>query len=169
MKRFLRLFSALILLAFAAMIIAGIAARFSDGPIGPFAGGPFERGERVERSLKNWDVYRGVREADLQLEQPPRSRRVWIIVDDGNLYVPAGFIKSVPFWKQWPHEAMENGRALIRMDDKIYPVELVRVQNPSLYRKLLELLSRKYDLPEPEGEPDKEDTWVFHLAPRSSS
>ena len=166
MKSALRLFSFVILVAFAAMIIAAIAARFSDGPLGPFKGGPFESGERVQHSLKNWDMYRGVREVDLQLEQPPNSRRVWIIVDEGDIYIPSGFIKTVPIWKQWPHEAMDDGRALLRVDGKIYPVLLVRVENPALRLKLLKQASAKYDLPAPEGIPDPEDTWVFRLDPR---
>ena len=169
MKRFLRWCSALILLAFAIVIVAAIAARFSDGPLGIFAGGPLESGQRMDRSLENWDVYRGTQTVDLQLEQPPRSRTVWILVDEQNLYIPAGFIKSVPFWKQWPHEALEDGRALVRIDGKIYPVLLVREDDPALRLRLFKKLSAKYDLPSPDANPDPEDTWVFRAAPRQAS
>ena len=170
MARFFRWIGIFILGVVAVLALTALAARLSDGPIGIFAGGPLESGEHMDEGLTDWSAFRGVNAADLQLLEPPRSRRVWIIVDDdGSLYIPSGFVRTLPMWKPWPHEAVADGRAIIRIQGRLYPVQLVRIEDINLLSKLGGRLTDKYDLPEQQGPPDPEDFWLFRVDPRSSS
>jgi len=170
LARFFRWTGLLILVIVAGLALTALAARMSDGPIGAFAGGPLESGERMSEGLSDWTEFRGVDAIDLQLLEPPRSRRVWIFVDDdGSLYIPSGFVQSLPIWKHWPHEAAADGRSVIRIEGRLYPVQLVRIEDVQLLSKLGRRLTAKYELPAQEGPPDPEDFWVFRVDPRTAS
>ena len=170
MARFFRWIGLVILVVVAALALTALAARMSDGPIGAFAGGPLESGERMAEGLSDWTEFRGVDAIDLQLLEPPRSRRVWILVDDdGSLYIPSGFVQSLPIWKHWPHEAVADGRSVIRVEERLYPVQLVRIEDLQLLSKLGRRLTVKYELPAQEGPPDPGDFWVFRVDPRTAS
>lgn len=145
------------------LVALGVAARLSDGPLGPFPGGAFESGEPVDASKADWSFLRDVQEVELQLLEPPRSRTTWILVHEGSLYVPAGFL-NLPLWKQWPHEAARDGRALLRVDGKIYPLRAEKVDDPELYAALAERTAEKYGLGG--GTPNPDSTWFFRLEPR---
>lgn len=140
-----------------------VAARFSDGPLGPFPGGPFESGKPVESARPDWSFLTDVEEVELQLLDPPRSRTTWILVHEGSPFVPAGFLQ-VPFWKQWPHEAATDGRALLRVEGRIYPVRAEKVSDPELYAALAQRAAQKYGLGD--AAPDPDSTWFFRLEPR---
>jgi len=168
LARFFRWIGILILGVVIVLALTALAARMSDGPIGIFAGGPLESGEHMTHGLSDWSVFRGVNAIDLQLLEPPRSRRVWIIVDDdGTLYIPSGFVRSLPIWKHWPHEAVADGRAVVRIEGRLYPVQLVRIDDMELLSRLGRDLTAKYELPEQEGPPDPDDFWVFRVDPRT--
>ena len=170
MARFFRWTGFLILAVVAALAVTAFAARMSDGPIGIFAGGPLESGELRAEGLSDWSEFRGTDALDLQLLEPPRSRRVWLYVDDdGSLYIPCGFVRTLSVWKHWPHEALADGRAVIRVEGQRFPVELVRIDDLALLTKLGGHLTEKYDLPQQEGPPDPEDFWIFRAEPRASS
>ena len=126
-------------------------------------------GERLEEGLSNWSAYEGVSVLDMQLLEPPRSRRVWLLVDEGNLYIPSGWVRSMPFWKHWPRQAQADGRALLRIQGRIYPVELVKVENDDLRWDLARKLSAKYNLPVPNTPPDPEELWIFRAEARGRS
>lgn len=168
--RILRWFGLLLAAVVLILVLTAIVARVSDGPIGAFAGGPLVSGEHMTRGLSDWSTFRGVDAMDMQLVEPPRSRRVWLIVDDdGNLYIPSGFVSSLPFWKHWPPEAVKDGRAVIRIEGQIYPVTLVKIDNPPLALKLANRLTAKYDLPASDGPPDPEELWIFRVDARSDA
>jgi hypothetical protein len=146
-----------------AAVAIAIAARFSDGPLGPFAGGPLTSGELVTDPHPDWSFVRDVREVELQLLEPPRSRTTWILLHEGRIYIPCG-LPSFRLWKQWPHEAERDGRALLRIGDKRYPRQAVRVTDPAVLEALVERAEEKYpSIPEAMG-PD--DVWFFRLDPR---
>lgn len=154
----------LALLVLVLLVVAvGVAARFSDGPLGPFPGGAFESGEPVDAAGVDWSFLREVQEVELQLLEPPRSRTTWILVHEGEIFVPAGFL-DLPLWKQWPHEAARDGRALLRIRGRIYPVRAERVEDPERYAALAERAAEKYGLGG--GTPDPDSTWFFRLEPR---
>lgn len=141
--------------------LVGFFARFGDGPMGPLPGGPLRDGDLVSAEGVDWSFVNPVREIELQLLNPARSRTTWVVVHGGQLYVPCGFVQ-VPFFKRWHEEAMRDGRAVVRIQGRRYPVRLVRVTDPTIYQRVAERLVRKY--PGPFPEPD--EVWIFRLDPR---
>jgi hypothetical protein len=146
----------------AAVAFVALAARFMDGPLGPFPGGPLRAGRLVTDAEIDWAPLAEVREVELQLVSPPRSRTTWLLVHDGAAYVPCG-LPNVRLLKQWPHEAMEDGRVVLRIDDTRYERHAVRVEDPRLFSALVARMAEKYGAWEDAG-PDA--VWFFRLDPR---
>jgi hypothetical protein len=136
-----------------ATLLLGVFAygRVSDGPVGFFSGGPLESGEFVDGQV-DWRFATDVPTIEFQLLEPPRSRTVWVIVEDGQAYIPCG-LPNFTLWKQWPHEALEDGRAILRIDGQRYRVQLRKMEDPALISSLLRNVGEKYDL-SPGEDPD---------------
>lgn len=142
--------------------------RFHDGPIEIFSGGPFSSGEMVTGAEPDWNDHKDRATLQLQSLQPARSRTLWLVVVDDRLFVPSAYMNTGfgKIWKQWPHHAVKDGRALIRLDDKIYPRQMIRLANDDeLVPEIVEAIGNKYP-----GELTVEDvktnnTWLFELAP----
>jgi len=147
------------------LVLTIVSARYHDGPLGIIAGGPLRSGELLPSTGVNWSFVDPVREIELQLVDPPRSRTVWVVVREGQLYVACGFLK-VPLWKQWPHQALKDGRAVARILGKRYEFRTVRVEDPDVHASVTALVAQKYGLRR-EGPADPDSTWVFRLDPRS--
>ncbi len=147
-------------------LVAGLA-RFGDGPIGPLPGGALRRGDLVSASGVDWSFAENLYSVELQLLSPPRSRTTWLVVHGGELYVPCGFLE-IPGFKQWPHEAESDGRAVVRIEGRRYPMRAVRVKDPRLYARVAERVARKYGLGEGQA-PDPERLWIFRLEPRAAA
>jgi hypothetical protein len=144
------------------LVAAVVGARFADGPVGPLPGGPFRSGERVTEPVTDWDFIEDVPQVELQLLDPPRSRTTWVLEEDEQAYIPCG-LPGLRLWKQWPHEALEDGRAILRSEGRLYPVELVRVEGPpERIAELEEEMAEKYGLPRRSGY----EVWYFKLEPR---
>lgn len=150
-----------------------VAARFADGPIGPFAGGPFRTGRAIRGPDPDWSFADTIQNVELQLVEPPRSRTAHIIVHGGQIYVLCGIVKFGPFvflgqafWKQWPYQAVADGRAVLRIDGDLYERQAVKVTDPMLFRELSMLVSQKYGMGV-HGPLDPESVWFFRLSPRS--
>jgi hypothetical protein len=161
-RRFLRGLGLLLLLLVLALVGAGVAARLSDGPLGPFPGGQLRAGE-LTAVPADWSSVAAVREVELQLVEPPRSRTTWIVVHDGWLYVPCGFL-DVPVFKQWPYEAVRDGRAVLRIDGRRYEGRLVKVEDPALFDEVARLSSEKYAVGRG-TQPDPSRLWLFRFEP----
>jgi hypothetical protein len=161
MKKSLRIIGLSALLMTVSLVGVSVVARFSDGPIVMFAGGPLIEGELVTTPVTDWTFATEIDTVEFQLESPPRSRRVWILVHDGAAYVPCG-LPNVRFLKQWPHEAMEDGRATFRIDGKRYRRHLLRITEPDLTATLGALASKKYGAPQSD---DADSMWFFRLDP----
>lgn len=142
-------------------VLLALGARCADGPLGPIAGGPLESGALVREPVTDWSFVADVEEVELQLLDPPRSRTVWILVHEGEAYIPCGFL-DVPLWKQWPYEALRDGRALVRAEDRRYPVRLERVEDSTLRATLSEIAAEKYGLGGGEPAP-ADEVWYFRL------
>ncbi len=171
MKSILRialgLLGALVLLI--ALVLIG--ARFADGPIAIIAGGPFTSGKLVTGPEPDWSFARDIQEVEFQLVDPPRSRTTWILEHEGRIYIPCGYMTTSwgRIWKQWPIEALEDGRAILRIGDKLYERELVRIEEGPLVTVLTAELGRKYPIAGDIG-PEAVTSgylWLFELAPRS--
>ena len=169
-------FGALVRGFFRWLVIGGLAglavaalfalfARFGDGPIGPLPGGALRRGDMMSASGVDWSFASELDSVELQLLSPPRSRTTWLVVHGGELYVPCGFLQ-VPGFKQWPHEAESDGRAVVRIEGYRYPVRAVRVKDPRLYTRVAQRVARKYGVGAGEA-PDPEQLWIFRLEPRA--
>jgi hypothetical protein len=157
MGRLLR-FVGLALLAVAALaVLVGMLARFSDGPIGPFPGGPLRSGEFAAEPPRDWSFAREVGEIELQTAQPEVSRTVWVLVVDGELYVPCGY----PQAKRWPEQVARDADAVLRIEGMRYRGRLERVSDPALLERLLAEAVRKYRVGD---SPDlRENTWVYRF------
>jgi len=159
MKRLFRVLGILIALFLVAAGITSVAARFHDGPIFAFAGGPLEAGEWVDLSWHDATFLADVSEIEFQLVEPPRSRITWVVVHERAAYIPCGMPNSM--LKQWPHEAVADGRAVIRTGGKLHRRQLVKIDDPALEAVLRTSLGEKYGVEDYSGE-----VWFFRLDPR---
>jgi hypothetical protein len=151
----------LALLVAAGIVLVG--ARFADGPLGPIPGGPLAAGERLDAARVDWSFARDARELELQLVEPARSRTTWLVVHDGVLYVPAGYMRSGT--KRWPQQALRDGRVVLRVEGRLVERQAVRVTDPEVREAVVAQLLEKYELPPGEGTgPD--DLWIFRMDPR---
>jgi len=171
MKILLRIVGGLVAVVVLAALVVFVAGRFSDGPMGFFSGGAFESGVVVAPPA-SWDFATDADVIQMQLLEPARSRTVWVVVDEGAAYIPCG-IPNFTLWKKWPHEALADGRAEIRLEGKRYPVTLVKSEGRELFERLLKKVGEKYDAlpgtPEEVGEVEEDSVWFFRLDPRPTA
>lgn len=175
------------LLGLTIVVILGvmIIQRVSDGPIGPLQGGPFTSGERVEEPVTDWSFGVGKPMA-FELEGYGTSRIAGYIMHDGVAYMTCdlGFmwnrlegrqrliLNLIYLFKHWHRDAVEDGRALLRIDGRIYKAQFVKVEDPNLneiLRGKLEVLAREYFGPSEIGPRPAEppnDVWFFRMDPR---
>jgi hypothetical protein len=101
---------------------------------------------------------------------PERSRTTWILEVGGKIFIPCGYMNSPVgrLWKHWPIEAQKDGRAILRVGDKKYERQLVRIQSGELLKPLTQEISRKYGVPATPEAVTSGSLWLFELTPRSS-
>jgi hypothetical protein len=102
-------------------------------------GGPFKTGEWVKTPVPDWS-FAANQEFAFELVGPGTSRTAGVVVHDGVGYISCdlGFLwnrlegastsvlRLIYLFKTWHHDAEADGRAVIRVDGKRYPVYLVR-------------------------------------------
>ena len=183
MKKFF-LFLAKAVIGFVSLIVLVIVsifvvARFSDGPIGNgpplemVTAGPFKTGDlQVGLDEPDWSFLKDYPIVQFQLLDPPRSRTTFIMETDGRIFIPSGYMNSTmgKIWKHWPMEAEKDGRAILRVDGKLYARTMVRIQEGEILDDVLAELSRKYagGFPISQENIDSGDLWIFELAPRKN-
>ena len=160
-----------------------VLQRVSDGPIEPLQGGPFKTGEIIEGPVDDWS-FGELGNTQFELEGYGTSRRAGYIILDGVAYMTCdlGFIwnrlegfpkfvlNTIYVFKTWHTDAVEDGRARIRIDGKIYKAQFVKVEDPVLQEKLkarIEVLFREMfgELgPVPTDGP--KDMWFFRMDSR---
>ena len=145
-----------------------VLARFLDGPVGLIPGGPLQGGELYSGPEPDWSFARDIPLMDLQLEDPPRSRTIWLIVHDRKLYMVSGYMNTTVgrLWKQWPAQAERDGRAVVRIDAKRYERQAVRLHDRPLIEQLAAEARRKYQVPLMADEAETGNAWFFALEPR---
>jgi hypothetical protein len=141
------------------IMVALFGARFLDGPLGPIPGGALASGVLVSEPVGDWSFAKDVPEIALQLESQSQSRTTWILVSDGKAYIPAS--TEYPPGKTWHRKALEDGRATLRIDGKLYPVTLAKVEDVAVETVVREVVSQKYPT-RPGG-----DAWLFQVTSRS--
>ena len=150
--------AALILIVAAAFV----GARFHDGPLAILPGGPLSSGELVSNPVSDWSFAESVETIELQLAQDDSSRTTWILVSDGRAFIPCSL--GFPPAKKWHLRADQDGRAIIRIHGKRYPVTLRRLSDPTLESKLEAIGSSKYG----SGPPGDAGLWFFSVESRPS-
>ena len=158
--KLLRLLGVVVVLLAAVVAVVAFVARYHDGPIVVFPGGPFQTGSIVEDPAADLSFAGAVREIELQSGQPPTSRTTWILVEDGEAYVPCSL--SFPPRKSWHRNALIHPNAEVRIEGKRYRRRLEKVEDEALHAKLMQDVAEKYG-GGPDTDPDK--VWFFHLAP----
>ena len=148
-------------------ILVGLAllfgfARLQDGPIGMIPGGPLVAGENINEPVTNWKFIEPVEEVEMQLVDDDTSRTTWILVDQGQAYIPASL--TFPPGKTWYRRADQRGDARVRTQGKIYSVDLVRETDEIVRDRLKASAREKYDV----GPVFGDGVWFFRLSPRSS-
>lgn len=154
----------------AALVVAtclvAVAARWADGPLGPFPGGPLVAGELVREPAPDWSFAKDLASIELEVSRArPRSRTVWLAVVDGVLYVPCG----LPSTKTWPHEALRDGRVVLRIDGRRYERQALREADPERLRRLGDEVARKYGVGDAEAALAGRDVWFFRMDPRPAA
>ena len=153
------------------LVVMGIGARFGDGPTAMFPGGPLEAGEMVTGPEPDWTFAADIPTLEFQLVEPSHSRTTWLQVHDEKLYIVSAYMNTPvgAIWKQWPAQAIQDGRAVIRVDGKRYERQLDRVlDDPELLEVIASEIQRKYGEPITADSAVSGDTWVFSVGPRSA-
>ena len=152
------------------------AARFADGPLEIIAGGELRSGELYSGEEPDWGILRDLDTVEFQLLEPTRSRTTWVMEADGRVFIPSGYMTTWwgKIWKQWPFEALEDGRIVLRASGVRYERQLVRRQFAEVPPKVFDELSRKYTSgssgmtgDDARAAMDSGYLWVFELVPRS--
>ena len=148
-----------------------VLARFADGPLEIIAGGPFESGVAATQE-PDWGFAKDYETVEFQLLDPAASRTTWLAVHDGRVFIPSGYMTTWwgKIWKQWPLQAEQDGRAILRVDGKVYDRQLVRVMGGPEVDPVMAELGRKYGggAPFPREAFDSGYLWIFELVPRGS-
>ncbi|MDA0688903.1 MAG: hypothetical protein O2948_09710 [Proteobacteria bacterium] len=174
MKIVLRIFIVIIglaLIPLTAVATAAFKQRFEDGPNRVFSGGPLIAGELYQGPEPDWSFVNDIPTIEMQLEDPPTSRRIWVASHDGKLYVWSGYMNSTVgrIWKQWPVQAETNGRAILRINGTRYERQLVRVQSGPALDGISEVISGKYPSGTSRETIESGSVWMFEAAPRGGS
>ena len=170
MQLVLKILGGLVALVVLLVVVVLVGARFADGPLEIIAGGPFSSGELQRGAEPDWSDLKDRPTVEFQLMDPARSRTTFVMVHDNRLFIPSGYMTTWwgKIWKQWPGQAENDGRAILRVDGKLYDRQLVRIKEGPELQPVLEELSRKYmgSAPVPPDIISSGYMWVFELVPR---
>ena len=159
----------LVLIPIVALGALLVTSGSSDGPGAVFGGGPLVSGELVTGPEPDWSFAHDVREIELALLDPPRSRLIWIAEHEGKIYVVSGYMGSTigRLWKRWPMEAERDGRAVIRVGGKRYQRTAVRITTGARLEGITAAL-RRNGSGATRANVEAGEMWLFELAPPSS-
>lgn len=158
----------LLLIPGSAVVTAAAKQRFEDGPNRVFSGGPLVAGELHSGPEPDWSFVNDIPTIELQLLDPPTSRRIWIVEHEAKVYVWSGYMDSFVgrLWKQWPVQARRDGRAILRVDGKRYERELVRIESGEELEGITAAITAKYPSRTTREAVEAGQAWVFELTPR---
>ena len=159
----------LLLIPVTAVLTAAAKQRFADGPNRVFSGGRLEAGELHTGPEPDWSFVTSISTIELQLLDPPRSRRIWTAEYAGKLYVWSGYMGTAVgrVWKRWPVQAERDGRAVIRIDGIRYERQLVRIRSGDVLDGISAAITSKYPSQTTRAAVEAGDAWVFEAAPRN--
>lgn len=168
LRRFLSGTFVLLALASTAIGTAALKIRQADGPSRLFAGGALRSGPLVVESEPDWAFTEEIETIEFQLVEPPTSRRVWITHNSGKIYLISGGMDTLSgrLWFTWPHDAVRDGRAVIRVNGVRYPRTLLRITSGADINGIIDALREKYDDTTTREDIETGAVWLFELAPR---
>lgn len=153
--------------------------RNADGPSILFPGGALISGELHRGPEPDWSFTDDVFSIELQLEEPPSSRRIFVMESDNKVYVPSGYMRSLlgRLWKDWAFQAEAgDGLAIARIEGVLYERRLVRVMDDRVVAGVAAKLAQKYGagatpaaVAQVQAAVASGDSWIFELAPRGTA
>jgi len=149
-------------LALVALVFLG--ARLHDGPLGPIPGGSLEDGPEVVEPIGDWSFAKEVGEVELQLASQGSSRTTWILVHEGEAYVPCSL--GFPPGKRWHEQAAVDGRAVLRIEGRRYPVALTRLDDAAT-AQLEPVIRAEVDRKYGQAPPSDAGVWLFRVTSRA--
>jgi len=152
----------------AAIGTSALKARLGDGPNRFFSGGPLVAGDLHTGPDPNWSFLDDIQTIELQLIDPPRSRRIWATHHEGRLYVWSGYMGSTVgrLWKGWPVQAEQDGRAVLRIDGTRYDRQLARITSGPILDGITAAIRAKYPSQLTREGVESGDSWLFEARPR---
>ena len=161
----------LLLIPVTAVLTAAAKQRLSDGSDFVFSGGPLVSGELHTGPEPDWSFTNDIVTIELQLEDPPRSRTIWVGEHDGKLYVFSAYMRGAVgrLWKNWPRQAGRDGRAVLRIDGKRYERQLRRIESGPILEGITASIADKYTYNISRELVRAGDIWLFEAAPRGPS
>ncbi|HJO10555.1 MAG: hypothetical protein QGG67_19550 [Gammaproteobacteria bacterium] len=169
LKRIIVIVLCLLLIPVTAIATAAVKQRFADGPNRVFSGGPLESGELHSGPDPDWSFVNSIPTIEMQLLDPPQSRRIWITEYDSKIYVWSGYMSTAVgrLWKRWPVEAERDGRAVLRINGKRYERQLVRIEAGAILDGISSAIGAKYPSQTTKAAVEAGEAWVFEAAPRN--
>ena len=158
----------LLLIPITAVVTAAVKQRFADGPNRVFSGGPLESGRLHTGPEPDWSFVSDIPTIELQLLDPPTSRKIWTTEHAGKLYVWSGYMGTTVgrLWKRWPVQAERDGRAVIRIDGTRYERQLRRITSGDALDGICAAITNKYPSQTTRATVEAGDVWLFEAAPR---
>ena len=157
----------LLLIPVTAVATAAVKQRFADGPNLVFSGGPLEAGDLYSGAEPDWSFVNDIPTIEMQLMDPPTSRRIWTVEHNGKLYVWSGYMGSTvgKMWKQWPLQAENDGRALFRINGVRYERHLERIQSGPELVGITAAITDKYPSQTTPAAVENGGVWLFEATP----
>lgn len=169
LRRIIAIALCLLLIPVTAIATAAAKQRFADGPNRVFSGGALESGELYTGAEPDWRFVSEIPTIEMQLLDPPQSRRIWTAEYDGKIYVWSGYMATAVgrVWKRWPLQAERDGRAIMRIDGMRYERQLVRIKSGPILDGISAAIRQKYPSQTTRASVEAGETWVFEAAPRN--
>lgn len=169
LKRIVVIVLCLLLIPVTAIATAAVKQRFADGPNRVFSGGPLQAGELHSGPEPDWSFVSNIPTIEMQLLNPPQSRRIWTAEFDGKIYVWSGYMNTTVgrLWKKWPLQAERDGRAVMRINGKRYERQLVRIKSGEILEGISAAITDKYPSQTTRAAVEAGEVWVFEAAPRN--
>ena len=167
MKQIVVVVLLVLLVPLTAVVTAGVKQRFSDGPQRFFSGGELVGGELYRGQEPDWAFVDEVSTIELQLLNPPQSRRIWVAQYDGKLYVWSGYMGTFVgrLWKQWPLQAEADGRAMLRINGVRYRRHLTRIDSGDVLDGIAGAVAAKYPSRMTRSAIESGNVWLFEASP----
>ena len=144
-------------------VLVGLQA--CGGPLGPFPGGILSGTEHTDQ-VESWSFATNVEVAQLE-SQPadPHSINVWVGVVDDQLYIPSSLIFGAenPQEREWVRYVLADPRIRLRIEDRVYSLNLERVLDEDTITQVKNVLLAKYA---EETTEQTDQAWVFRVSNR---